>query len=393
MASGLHGVDRKERVMKSKILLVDDDAMILAGLKRQLRNQFRIETALSGEDGLKKIEENGPYAVIVSDYFMPGMNGIEFLCQVKKRDPDTVRMMLTGSGDMSTAIKALNEGSIFQFHPKPCPADTLGKAIQSGIEAYRKTTTDQTQFKKVQRSLAQASMIQQNLVPKSNPQVEGFDIAGKSIWCDETSGDWYDFIQPAEWNQDKIGIVVADVIGHGISSALLMTTARAFFRERVLSPGPSNALVTDVNQRLVRDIEDLNLFITMFYSEIDIQKNRFRWVHAGHEPAVLYDPAMESFDLLGGEGLPLGIMEDWIYKESKIEILSGQIIMIGTDGIKETHNAENELFGAERFNRVIREHAQKPANEIIEEMFNTLERFRYPVERKDDETLVVIKVL
>ena len=99
MASGLHGVDRKERVMKSKVLLVDDDAMILAGLKRQLRNQFRIETALSGEEGLKKIEENGPYAVIISDYFMPGMNGIEFLCQAKERDPDTVRMMLTGSGD------------------------------------------------------------------------------------------------------------------------------------------------------------------------------------------------------------------------------------------------------------------------------------------------------
>ena len=379
--------------MKSKVLLVDDDAMILAGLKRQLRNQFRIETALSGEEGLQKIEKNGPYAVIVSDYFMPGMNGIEFLCQVKERDPDTVRMMLTGSADMSTAIQAVNEGNIFQFHPKPCPANTLGKAIQSGIDTYRKTTTDQTQFKKVQRSLAQASKIQQNLVPKSNPQVEGFDIAGKSIWCDETSGDWYDFIQPPEWERQKIGIVVADVIGHGISSALLMTTARAFFRERVLSPGPSSALVTDVNSRLVRDIEDLNLFVTMFYSEIDIQEKCLRWVHAGHEPAILYDPANEAFEFLGGEGLPLGVMEDWIYKESKIDIHPGQIIVIGTDGIKETHDSQNELFGNERFNMVIRENARKPAHEIIKEMFATLESFRYPVERKDDETLVVIKVL
>ena len=168
---------------------------------------------------------------------------------------------------MSTAIKALNEGRIFQFHPKPCPADTLGQAIQSGIDAYHKTTTHQTQFIKVQRSLAQASMIQQNLVPKSNPKIEGFDIAGKSIWCDETSGDYYDFIQPAKWKQKKIGIVVADVIGHGISSALLMTTARAFFRERILNPGSPTALVADVNQRIVRDIEDLNLFITLFYSD------------------------------------------------------------------------------------------------------------------------------
>jgi sigma-B regulation protein RsbU (phosphoserine phosphatase) len=172
-----------------------------------------------------------------------------------------------------------------------------------------------------------------------------------------------------------------------------MTTARAFFRERILSPGSPAALVIDVNNRLVRDIEDLNLFITMFYSEIDIKDKCFRWVHAGHEPAIIYDSADDSFELLGGEGLPLGVMEDWVYEESEKKIKSGQIILVGTDGIKETHNAQNELFGAERFNRVIRECAQKPANDIIKNMFDTVERFRFPVERKDDETLVVIKVL
>ena len=379
--------------MKDKVLLVDDDAMVLAGIKRHLRKEFRIETALSGEEGLKRIEESGPFAVIVSDYSMPGMNGIEFLCRVKKTDPDTVRMMLTGSADMSTAIKAVNEGSIFQFHPKPCPAETLGKAIQSGIEAYRKTTTHQSQLKKVQRSLAQASMIQQNLVPKANPIVEGFDIAGKSIWCDETSGDYYDFFQPANWKQKKIGIVVADVIGHGISSALLMTSVRAFFRERILSPGSTTDLVADVNQRIVKDIEELNLFITLFYCEIEIKEKRFRWVHAGHEPAILYNPSKDSFETLGGEGVPLGVVEDWVYEESEKTLHPGQILLIGTDGIKETHNEQNEFFGADRFNRVIRDHAQKPAADIVKEMFDALDQFRFPVERKDDETLVVIKVL
>ena len=376
-----------------KILFADDEAALQELMSLELPQMgHQVTVCPDGLTAAAAIEKNS-YDCLIVDLDMPGMNGIEFLCRVKETDPDTVRMMLTGTADMSTAIQAVNEGSIFQFHPKPCPAETLGEVIQSGIEAYRKTTTHQTQFKKVQRSLAQASMIQQNLAPKSNPQVDGFDIAGKSIWCDETSGDYYDFIQPAEWEQKKIGIVVADVIGHGISSALLMTTARAFFRERVLSPGTSTALVTDVNQRLVRDIEDLNLFITLFYSEIDLTEKCFRWVHAGHEPALLYDPLKDSFDTLAGDGVPLGVMEDWDYRESKIQISSGQIILIGTDGIKEACNSNGDYFGNDRLATLIRNHSNKSAKNILNEVFDALDSFRFPAERKDDETLVAIKVL
>ena len=301
----------KESIVKDKVLLVDDDAMVLASLKRHLRNRFRIDTALSGEEALEKINTSGPYAVIVSDYMMPGMNGIEFLCRAKEITPDTMRMMLTGTADMPTAIKAVNEGSIFQFHPKPCPAETLGEAIASGIEEYRKITAHRDQLQKFQSSLAQAGTIQQKLMPRSVPRVPGFDMAGKSIWCDETSGDYYDFISPPDWDREKIGMVVADVIGHGISSALLMTTVRAVFRERILSPAAPAEIVSDVNRRLVHDIEELNLFVTMFYCEIDINAKRLCWVHAGHESALLYLPGSDSFDTLGGEGIPLGVMGDW----------------------------------------------------------------------------------
>ena len=378
--------------MNEKILLVDDEPKVLAAIKRQLRKEFRFETALSGEEALKVIDEKGPFAVVVSDYKMPGMNGIDFLCKVKSVDPDTVRMMLTGSADMSTAIAAVNEGSIFQFHPKPCPADTLGKAIKSGIDKYRATTESQTEMKKVKMSLEQASRIQQTLMPKSDPHVDGYDIAGKSIWCDETSGDYYDFIHPGDWNQEKVGIVVADVIGHGISAALLMTTVRASLRERILSRGNGPAVVSHVNNSLVKDIEELNLFVTMFYSEIDLNRKRFRWVHAGHEPAIVYDPARDSIEMLGGDGVPLGVVDNWDYEEAEIDIASGQIILIGTDGIKESYNSHGEYFGNERLMTVVRDHVDKPAKELLKEVFDALNRFRYPAERLDDETLVVIKV-
>ncbi len=379
--------------MDDKILFVDDDVMVLSGLKRQLRNQFNIETALSGKEALKIIETNGPYAVVVSDFLMPVMNGIELLSRVRDTSPETVRMMLTGSSDMKTAIKAVNEGNIFQFHLKPCSADILGQAIKTGLEKYRKTTRGHMQLNKVKDSLAYAGEVQRTLIPAAAPVADGFDFAGKTIWCDETGGDYYDFIECGEWDQGKIGIVVGDVSGHGVSSALLMTTARTSLRERIRGEGGPACVIPDVNKRIVRDTGELGFFITLFYAEIDVKSKYFRWVRAGHEPAILYDSNRESFEDLTGQGLPLGVSEDAVYEESVKHINPGQVILVGTDGIKETCNAKGEMFGKNRLKKIIRNNAQKSAKEIIDTVIDTLEHFRFPLETEDDITLVVIKVL
>ncbi|RME98915.1 MAG: response regulator [Chloroflexi bacterium] len=123
--------------MNNKILFVDDDSNLLAALKRRLRKQFDIAVAVGPELGLEVIESAGPFAVVVADMRMPGMNGIEFLAHVKEMSPDTVRMMLTGNADMQTAIDAVNEGNIFRFLTKPCPQSTMVTALESGLEQYR----------------------------------------------------------------------------------------------------------------------------------------------------------------------------------------------------------------------------------------------------------------
>jgi sigma-B regulation protein RsbU (phosphoserine phosphatase) len=143
----------------------------------------------------------------------------------------------------------------------------------------------------------------------------------------------------------------------------------------------------------VQDVEELNLFMTMFYGEIDIKEKMIRWVKAGHEPAILYAPGTDSYVLLAGEGLPLGVMEDAVYKESQKQINSGQIILIGTDGIKEAVDTHGEMFGNERLLDVIRDNADQPAREILDNVFESLNDFRHPLEADDDQTLVVIKVL
>ena len=122
--------------MTDKILLVDDDANLLAATRRPLRKKFELETARSGADGLHALNTNGPFAVVISDMRMPEMNGLEFLKQVKTSAPDTVRMILTGIANQNTAVEAVNEGNVFRFLNKPCSSESLSRAIEAGLQQY-----------------------------------------------------------------------------------------------------------------------------------------------------------------------------------------------------------------------------------------------------------------
>jgi response regulator RpfG family c-di-GMP phosphodiesterase len=123
--------------MTDKILFVDDDQNVLMTYRRNLRKRFRIETALGGEKGLESIDAQGPFAVVVSDLRMPQMDGVKFLAAVKERDADSVLMMLTGYGDAQMAFDAVNAGTVFRFLIKPCPQQTLIKALDAGIAQHK----------------------------------------------------------------------------------------------------------------------------------------------------------------------------------------------------------------------------------------------------------------
>jgi FixJ family two-component response regulator len=128
--------------MPEKILMVDDEEGVLLGYQRMFRNEFQIETATGGVAALAALEAIGPYAVVVSDMRMPGMDGVKLLTKVKLLAPDTVRVMLTGDDDVHSAVSAVNEGSIFRFLTKPCNKDTLGKALTAGLMQYRLLTAE-----------------------------------------------------------------------------------------------------------------------------------------------------------------------------------------------------------------------------------------------------------
>lgn len=126
---------------EAKILCVDDEQGVLDGLRRNLRRTFDISTALGPEEGLAALEAE-PFAVVISDYQMPGMSGAEFLAQVRERWPDVTRMLLTGNADLDAAIDTVNEGQIYRFLLKPCPKEKLIPAIEDGLERYRLVSSE-----------------------------------------------------------------------------------------------------------------------------------------------------------------------------------------------------------------------------------------------------------
>jgi serine phosphatase RsbU (regulator of sigma subunit) len=377
----------------NRVLFVDDDPKILAAFRRQLRKKIDVETVNSGPDGLETIRRSGPFSVVVTDYCMPDMNGIEFLKQVREVAPETVRMLLTGSADLNAAIQAVNQGNIFRFLTKPCSQEDLVEALLTGIKKYRQSHKERKFNKRTRRLLAQAMDIQQSLMPSATPDVDGLDIAGRSMYCDQTGGDYYDYFEKGPSEDRRIAVVVGDVSDHGLPSALLMTTARAFLRESTTRDGTVATIVSSVNRQLTRDVQSSGRFMTLFYAEIDYLTKSIRWVRAGHDPALLYDPHSGCFeDLAGQGGLPLGVFEEAAYEEYRRPLASGQIIAIGTDGIWEARNSEGRMFGKKMLQELLRQHAGQPSAEIVEQVLKALKRFLSPLDIQDDATLAVIKV-
>ena len=240
-------------------------------------------------------------------------------------------------------------------------------------------------------ALKLAEEVQQNLLPQKPPSLVGLDIAGTSKYCDETGGDYYDYLALP---RDSLGVVVADVSEHGVGAALLMTTARALIRQRAAMAGDLARIVTDVNQELYKDVKETGRFMTMFFMEIDVSSKMLRWVRAGHDPAIFYDLGEGTFDELAGEGMALGVDKDIEFHEfSRQGWTAGSVIVVGTDGIREVLNLEGEMFGLDRLREVIRRNASKSADAIQNAIIDELSIFQGDAPQQDDMTLVVVKLL
>ncbi len=245
---------------------------------------------------------------------------------------------------------------------------------------------------RLRQSLGLAMEIQQKLLPEDSPTIPGLDVAGHSTYCDETGGDYYDFLQLSEAEDHSLIVVLGDVMGHGIAAALLMATARGILRSRAAEPGSLGQLLTHVNQLLVKDTGG-ERFMTMILLVIDPKGGWIRLASAGHDAPILYDPTSDTFpEPPGSNGLPLGLLAEEQYQEIRLEGLSsGHIFLVGTDGLWETHAPDGQIYGKDRLRDVLRQYHDRPADQIANAVTTDVRQFRGDAHQDDDITFVVIK--
>lgn len=248
-----------------------------------------------------------------------------------------------------------------------------------------------TDMREHAKSMALAGEVQKSLLPHRFPAVEGFEMAGRSLPCDEIGGDYYDILEIPD-RPEEINLVVGDTTGHGVDAALLMTTARAFLRMRAQQPGSLEDMVKDLNRHLTSDARHTSRFMTLFFLSLHTRHRRIQWIRAGHDPAVLYNPLSKRMEWLRGPGMALGLDDTIVFQAVAREgFAPGQIIAIGTDGIWEARNTRGEMYGKNRFHDVLKRFSHLAAEGIVKTALEDVQQFTEGTLPEDDMTLVVIK--
>jgi phosphoserine phosphatase RsbU/P len=231
-----------------------------------------------------------------------------------------------------------------------------------------------------------AAEIQRHLLPSSPPVIEGFDIAGICHPAEGVGGDYFDYIPMRD---GRLGIVVADVSGHGVGPALLMAETRAYLRAIMTRDSDPAEILAALNRRLHEDTLG-ERFVTLFLGCFDPRGRTFQYAAAGHEAYPIDTPGTPR--KLGSTGLALGILRDEVYDElPPIPLAAGSVVVVCTDGAMETHSPDGEMFGQNRVNETVAANRSRRSPEIIESLLESVRRHRASNAAEDDVTAVVIE--
>jgi phosphoserine phosphatase RsbU/P len=263
--------------------------------------------------------------------------------------------------------------------------NTMGSDLKNYIGELKRTTAEK---ERIAHELEIARDIQQSFLPDSVPDMPGFELAAFSLPALEVGGDFYDFIPLPNgcW-----GLVIADVSGKGVPAALFMALSRTLVRASTSkNPSPSRAIM-EANHLIVQDTRITSMFVTLFYAIIDPQARTLTYVNAGHNPPMLLQIGTGEVTLLRADGIALGVVDDIVLDSVGIELKSGDITVLYTDGLTEAINPKEEEFGTERLNETIKACQHMPIQDMVRFIIDTITAFAGEQPQADDMTIIILR--
>lgn len=293
-----------------------------------------------------------------------------------------------GSGEIVGVIQLLNQLIDGRFTAED--QDFLEKLSGHMAMALENARLHRAALEKqrMERELEMARGIQRSLLPDAPPVLEGYELAVSNMPCFECGGDYYDFIS---LGQDTLLLVIADVEGKGVSSALVMSNLQATLHALVTHLHSLEVLALSLNEMICNDTKSRK-FLSIFLGLLDTRRNRLHYINAGHVPPIIVNGESGEYELLQAGGTVVGLFPDSEYSRGSAKLNAGDLLVLCTDGITEPCNVEEEEFGSERLAECVSRNRRGSAEQIVDAVHKEVNAFSLGGTHTDDKVLMVLKV-
>lgn len=387
-------------MQKAIILVVDDEPDLEQLIRQKFRKkisakEYVFKFARDGAEALDKIVNDGSINLILTDINMPVMDGLTLLSKINDLNNRLLRSVIVSAyGDMENIRTAMNRGA-YDFITKPINLTDLELTIEKSlkeIEYYKIVLSSHDELIALQQELDIATTIQTSMLPKTFPpfpERKEFDIYAKMLPAKEVGGDLYDFFLI---DKNRLGVIIGDVSGKGIASALLMAVCKTLLKATAYKGLPVDNVLSEVNNILVDDSPS-NMFVTVFYGVLDTRNGAFEYSNGGHNSPFIItsDGKVKPLENVGG--LLLGAMRDAEYESNILKLNQGETLFFYTDGVTESFNYEDEEFQVHRLVESLVNKNTLSADDLVNYVINKVKSFAGATEQSDDITCLALKFL
>lgn len=391
-------VTEKTAALPSRILVVDDEEDLETIIRQRFRKEIRSGKYefLFARDGVQALEifrtESEP-PLILTDINMPRMDGLTLLAEIGSLDPIQRVIIVSAYGDMENIRSAMNRGA-FDFLTKPIDLGDLEVTIDRTIDHIRRqqdALRKQEELRSLHLELDLARKLQETIIPVREPAVSGFVIEALYVPMSRVGGDFYDFVTDADGG---LGVLVADVVGHGVPAAMIAAMTKiAFVQQKAHIHDPLQVL-QGMDRQLLETGATRNNFLTAGYVYIDPKQSVLYTANAGHPPVLVCKAGEKKIHKLRPRGTVLGLFGDHDPELEQIPVSAGDRIILYTDGVFECPNANQDWYGEDRFFDLIAAYRDKPPAELLQQLHQELIAWAGKSAEgfEDDVTAVVVDV-